>query len=157
MNLNVLWLIIIAQLIHVGIEENPRFVEWAKTFQPDFDRRQFLLGNAVIGAYMLIAVGLAVFLPGKWTLALGLSTASYIVFNFIYHAATTLAYKVYSPGVITGAFFNVPAAGFVYAHFYTSGALGPVTAGISLILGFLPMILILKNIGLSPAGEKKEE
>ena len=156
MNLHVLWLIIAAQAIHVGIEENPRFVKWAKTFNPDFDRRQFMLGNAVIGAYMLIAVGLAVLLPGKWTLALGLSTASYIVFNFLYHAATTLAYKVYSPGVITGAFFNVPAAGFVYMYFYTSGALGPLTAGISLILGFLPMILILKNIGLNPA-EREEE
>ena len=151
MNLNVLWLIIIAQAIHVGLEENPRFVDWAKMYNPDFDRRQFVLGNGVIGAYMMVSVCLAVFVPGKWTLALGLSTASYIVFNFLYHAATTIAAKKYSPGVVTGAFINVPVAGYVFLHFFSKGALGPATAGLSLILGFLPMILILKNIGLSPA------
>ncbi|MBI9075092.1 MAG: HXXEE domain-containing protein [Desulfatibacillum sp.] len=150
MNLHILWLVLIAQAIHVILEENPRFVEWARGYNPDFSRKQFLLGNGVIGGYIVFSILLAVFLPGKWTLALGLSTASYIVFNFLYHAATTLASGVYSPGVVTGGGINVPVALYVYLHFYNAGAVGVFTAGVSVFLGFLPMILILKNIGMKP-------
>ena len=150
MNTSVLWLVAIAQIIHVLLEETPRFVNWAKNYNPKFDLKLFILGNSVIGGYMLISLVLATAYPSNWTLVLGLSTASFIFFNFLYHAYTTLSSGVYSPGVVTGGAISVPVALYVYWACHSDGALNIGVAAASILVGFLPMLLIIKSIGMKP-------
>jgi hypothetical protein len=73
---NILWVVPIAYFIHI-IEETPRFVPWAKRyFSAPSTFAQFVLGNVIFMAYVLLSVCLATFFPSEWTLVLGLSTAA---------------------------------------------------------------------------------
>ncbi len=98
-----LWLVPIAYFIHI-IEESPRFVPWAKRYLgAPSTFAQFVFGNVVFMAYVLISVSLAIFYPSEWTLVLGLATAAWIFSNFLIHAVLTLYTGEYSPGVVTAS------------------------------------------------------
>ena len=79
---------------------------------------QFVLGNAIFMAYVLISVSLAIFYPGEWTLVLGLATAAWIFSNFLIHASLTLYTGEYSPGVVTASAIYPPVAVYIYSRLY---------------------------------------
>jgi len=139
MDLNILWLVPIAYCIHI-IEETPRFVPWAKRyFSAPSTFAQFVLGNVIFMAYVLISVFLATFYPGEWTLVLGLSTAAWIFSNFLIHASFTLLTGEYSPGVVTASAIYAPVAVYIYTTFLGSGILNSLDIILSIILGFSVM------------------
>jgi hypothetical protein len=139
MDLNILWLVPIAYFIHI-IEETPRFVPWAKRyFSAPSTFAQFVLGNAIFMAYVLISVVLATFYPSEWTLVLGLSTAAWIFSNFLIHASFTLYTGEYSPGVVTASALYAPLAVYIYALFLGSGILNNFDIVLSIIIGFAVM------------------
>jgi hypothetical protein len=101
MDLNILWLVPIAYLIHI-FEETPRFVPWAiKYLGAPENFTEFVIGNVIFMVYVLISVSLAIFYPSEWTLVLGLSTAAWAFSNFLIHAFFTLYTGKYAPGVVT--------------------------------------------------------
>ena len=139
MDLNILWLVPIAYCIHI-IEETPRFVPWAKRyFSAPSTFAQFVIGNVIFMAYVLISVFLATFYPGEWTLVLGLSTAAWIFSNFLIHASFTLLTGEYSPGVVTASAIYAPVAVYIYTAFLGSGILNSFDIILSIILGFSVM------------------
>lgn len=90
MDLNILWLVPLAYGIHI-VEETPRFVPWATRYlSAPSTFGQFILGNVIFMAYVIISVFLATVYPSEWTLVLGLSTAAWIFSNFTIHAYFTL-------------------------------------------------------------------
>ncbi len=139
MDLNILWLVPVAYLIHI-FEETPRFVPWAKRyFYAPSTFAQFVLGNVIFMAYVLTAVGLATLYPGEWTLVLGLSTAAWIFSNFLLHASLTLYTGEYSPGVVTASALYAPVTVYIYASVLDSGLLNNVEIVLSVIIGFTIM------------------
>jgi hypothetical protein len=139
MDLNILWLVPIAYLIHI-IEETPRFVPWAKRYlSAPSTFAQFVLGNVIFMAYVVAAVGLATFYPGEWTLILGLSTAAWIFSNFLIHASLTLYTGEYSPGVVTASAIYAPVTVYIYASVLESGLLNNGEIVLSVIIGFAIM------------------
>ena len=88
--------------LHV-LEEAPRFTAWVQRHaSPRFTQVDFVRNNGlgmVLGVVLCIAVSLfphpytvfAFFVLGVWQAA----------FNTLFHVATTAAYGVYSPGLIT--------------------------------------------------------
>ena len=136
MDLNILWLVPVAYGIHI-IEETPRFVPWAKRYlSAPSTFPQFVLGNVIFMAYVVLSVFLATVYPGEWTLVLGLSTAAWIFSNFTIHAFFTLSTGEYSPGVVTAGAIYVPVSVYIYSSALASGMLtGPVFIA-SVVLGF---------------------
>jgi len=135
MDLNILWLVPIAYSIHI-IEESPRFVPWAiRYFSAPKTFGQFILGNVMFMAYVIIAVFLATTYPSEWTLILGLSTAAWIFSNFTIHAFFTLTSGEYSPGVVTAGAIYVPVALYIFASFLQANLLSGVDIVISVFLG----------------------
>lgn len=129
----------IAYFIHI-IEETPRFVPWAKRyFSAPSTFAQFVLGNVIFMAYVLISVALATFYPGKWTLVLGLSTAAWIFSNFLIHASLTLYTGEYSPGVVTASALYAPVSVYIYTISLRSGILSNADILLSIIIGFAIM------------------
>ena len=129
----------IAYFIHI-IEETPRFVPWAKRyFSAPSTFAQFVLGNVIFMAYVLVSVALATFYPGKWTLVLGLSTAAWIFSNFLIHASLTLYTGEYSPGVVTASALYAPLSVYIYTIFLGSGILSNADILFSIIIGFAIM------------------
>jgi hypothetical protein len=137
MDLNILWLVPIAFFIHI-LEETPRFVPWAMRYiSAPSTFGQFVLGNIIFMAYVLISVFLATTYPGEWTLILGLSTAAWIFFNFTIHAFYTLYSGEYSPGVVTAGAVYVPVSLYIYSNFWGSGILNNLDLVLSIAIGFI--------------------
>lgn len=136
-----LWLVPLAYGIHI-IEETPRFVPWAKRYlSAPSTFAQFVLGNVIFMAYVLISVALATFYPGEWTLVLGLSTAAWIFSNFLIHASFTLYTGEYSPGVVTASALYAPVSVYIYTNFLGSGILSNADILLSIIIGFAVMFV----------------
>ena len=145
MDVTILCLIPISYGIHI-IEEAPRFVPWAKRyFSAPSSFAQFVLGNVIFMAYVLISIALAIFYPGELTLVIGLATAAWIFSNFLIHASLTLYTGEYSPGVVTASALYAPVAVYIYSGFLGSGMLSTVDIIVSIIIGsgvmFVPTLI----------------
>lgn len=139
MDLTILWLVPIAYFIHI-LEETPRFVPWAQKYLGAPETfNQFILGNVIFMAYVIIATSLAIFIPSQWTFIIGLSTAGWIFSNFLIHAYFTLRTGEYSPGVVTAGAVYVPVSLFIYYNFWVSGTLNTPGIILSMIIGFAIM------------------
>jgi hypothetical protein len=141
MDINILWVVPIAYFIHI-IEETPRFVPWAKRyFSAPSTFAQFVFGNVIFMAYVLLSVCIAIFFPSEWTLVLGLSTAAWIFSNFLIHASLTLYTGEYSPGVVTASAIYAPVSVYIYTYFWGSNLLSNVDIILSIIMGFAVMFV----------------
>lgn len=139
MDLSILWLVPVAYLIHI-LEESPRFVPWAvKYLGAPETFGQFVVGNVIFMAYVVIATSLAVFCTNEWTLIIGLSAAAWIFSNFLIHAYYTLRTGIYSPGVVTAGAIYVPVSLYIYSNFWVSGLLSNLDLLISMLIGFAIM------------------
>ena len=139
MDLSILWLVPVAYLIHI-LEESPRFVPWAvKYLGAPETFGQFVVGNVIFMAYVVIATSLAVFYTNEWTLIIGLSAAAWIFSNFLIHAYYTLRTGIYSPGVVTAGAIYVPVSLYIYSNFGVSGILSNLDLLISMLIGFAIM------------------
>lgn len=109
MDLSILWLVPIAYLIHI-FEETPRFPKWAEKVHiiGSMSFEEFIFGNIIFMAYVLISVSLAIFYTSQWTIILGLSTAAWAFSNFLIHSYYTLRYGQYSPGFVTASALYAP-------------------------------------------------
>ncbi|MGC9516598.1 MAG: HXXEE domain-containing protein [Methanomicrobiales archaeon] len=137
MDLNILWLVPIAYLIHI-FEESPRFPAWAVKVRmiTSMSFGEFALGNIIFMAYVLVSVSLAIFYTSELTLVLGLSAVAWIFSNFLVHAYYTLRYGEYSPGVITASALYAPVTVFIFYNFLVSGILNTANIILAIIIGF---------------------
>ena len=142
MDLNILWLVPIAYLIHI-LEESPRFPAWAVHVKmiTSMSFGEFALGNIIFMAYVLVAISLAVFYTSELTLILGLSTAAWIFSNFLIHAYYTLRSGEYSPGVVTASALYAPVTVFIFYNFLASGILSTADIILAIIIGFAIMYI----------------
>jgi hypothetical protein len=139
MDLAILWLVPVAYFVHI-LEESPRFVPWAlKYFGAPETFGQFIVGNVIFMAYVIIATSLAIFYTNEWTLILGLSAAAWIFSNFLIHAYYTLRTGIYSPGVVTAGAIYVPVSVYIYSNFWVSGLLSNLDIALSIVIGFAIM------------------
>lgn len=151
MDLSILWLVPIAYFIHI-IEEAPRFMPFAiKYYGQPKNLKEFVVGNIILMAYVLISVSLAIFYTNEWTMVIGLATAAWIFTNFLMHAYYTLRYGEYSPGVVTASAIYAPVTVFIYYNFIISGILSTTDIILSMILGFVimyvPTLMQMKRHG----------
>ena len=139
MDLNILWLLPAAYFVHI-LEESPRFVPWAQKYLGAPETfGQFVLGNVIFMAYVIIATSLAIFYTSEWTLIIGLSAGAWIFSNFLIHAYFTLRTGIYSPGVVTAGAIYVPVFLYIYSNFWASGLLSTLDVILSVIIGFAIM------------------
>ncbi len=139
MDLSILWLVPAAYFVHI-LEESPRFVPWAQKYLGAPETFvQFVLGNVIFMAYVIVATSLAIFYTSEWTLIIGLSAAAWIFSNFLIHAYFTLRTGIYSPGVVTAGAIYVPVSLYIYSNFWISGLLSTFDVILSLIIGFAIM------------------
>ena len=139
MDLYILWLVPVAYFVHI-LEETPRFVPWALEYigAPE-TFGQFVFGNVIFMAYVIITTTLAIFYTSELTLILGLSAAAWIFSNFLIHAYYTLRTGIYSPGVVTAGAIYVPVSLYIFSSFWSSGLLNTLDVILSFIIGFAIM------------------
>jgi hypothetical protein len=130
------WLFLPAFALHV-LEEAPQFTAWVNRHaSPRFTRADFLrnygLGMA-LGLLLCTAVALY---PRPSTvlafLALGVWQAG---FNTLFHIATTAAYGVYSPGLITALTLYLALCCYLSRLAFQEGLVTNASGLIALLLG----------------------
>ncbi len=108
------WIATVALLAHV-LEEYPRFPAWATRHFGRTSRAWYVYSHLVL----LVAVGLlstraqAAGPRSSWAV-LVLAVQWILATNALFHVATTLVFREYSPGVMTGTFLVLPSTAYLY-------------------------------------------
>lgn len=130
------WLFPFAYTLHV-FEELPNFTNWAKRYaNPSFTMRQYLLIH--LG-------GIVVALLAPWALQIFRNRAAIFIFftfiftpavcfNVLFHAGATLAFDVYSPGLLTALTLYPPLFYMVTRLAFREGWLTNRMAVVSFVL-----------------------
>src|SRR5690242_1359455 len=107
------WLPLLAFLVHVA-EEWPRFPAWATRHFGATSRPFYLYSHVV-----LIAVGTLVCQRaaaqgpgGPWAM-LATAMQHTLLTNGLFHLATTVLFREYSPGVVTGTLLFLPLSAYM--------------------------------------------
>lgn len=98
-----IWLFPAAFALHVA-EEAPGFTRWARRYASDrYTDRDFIRNNAA-GLLMTVAGTLVVWRHATRPFVFGyfaVILTQQALFNAVFHAGTTVAYRAYSPGLFT--------------------------------------------------------
>ena len=119
----VAWIPLVTLLVHMA-EEAPRFPRWATRHFGATSPAWYAYSHALLVA---LAVWIAwradagsgdapaLLLPGaaQWALAV----------NALFHVAATLRFGAYSPGVISGVLFSLPATAYFFVRALSDGHL----------------------------------
>ncbi len=96
------WLLPVVFVLHVA-EEGPRFTSWVRRYaSPKFSQADFVRNNLMGFVIGIVLCSVVWFFPNRTTIFLlfvfGLNQS---LLNGLFHLCTTVAYGVYSPGLIT--------------------------------------------------------
>ena len=130
------WFFPPAFALHV-LEEAPRFTRWARRYASKrFTHRDFVRNNALGMASGLILCAAVSFFPHP---ALALAFFALVVwqagFNTLFHVATTAAYGVYSPGLITSLTLYPALCWHLSRLAHRDGVLSDATGAAAFITG----------------------
>jgi hypothetical protein len=130
------WLFLPAFALHV-LEEAPQFTAWVNRHaSPRFTRADFLRNNALGMALSALLCAAAAVFPHPSVVfvffALGVWQAG---FNTVFHVATTAAYGVYSPGLLTSLTLYPALCWYFSRLAFQEGLLTNTSGLIALLLG----------------------
>lgn len=127
------WLFPCATALHF-LEEAPRFATWAHRYAaPKYTRAHWAKVHSVGLAYATVFSTVVSAFPNRWTVFLFFALClTESVLNTLFHAGTTAAYGVYSPGLISSLVIYVPLywylTGLAYREHLLTGAAGLIAA-----------------------------
>jgi len=156
-----LWLVPIFFALH-NLEEAPSMEKWSKRLplkiHPKFTTRQFVIAVTVItlAGFALTYVGVE-YLANRtgYLLVLGMQ-AILLVNAFIPHLATTIRFRMYSPGVITAVLITLPFSFYLFRRAFEENILS--WSQFWTLFGVAPfamVIIALLSLQLGKAFEKK--
>ena len=108
------WIPVIALCVHV-LEEFPRFPAWASRHFGSTSRAWYVYTHVAIAAtFGIVSARAQAVGPGSQWATLALACQWLLATNAIFHIATTLWFREYSPGLVTGVLFVLPATAYLY-------------------------------------------
>lgn len=142
------WLPVLAFLVHIA-EEYPRFPEWATRHFGATSRAWYVYSHIplvllviVVGAHAddaqarslwpLVATAI------QWVLAT----------NAVFHIVTTLLFREYSPGVVTGTVLFLPATVYVFWRTLQGALLTPFQLMLAIALGTVVGVAVIASLWL---------
>jgi hypothetical protein len=152
------WLVPAAFLAHV-VEELPRFPQWATRHFGTTTTQFYLVSHAVLVPALVGASARGARRPSDSRAAfLATTVSSGLGINAIFHIATTVLFREYSPGVVTGAVGMLPAAAYTLYRTKRAGILsdeqivGAVLAGTAITTAVVGSLYV----NMPPLGGKVE-
>jgi hypothetical protein len=143
---NLLWFVPVFFMVH-NLEEAPFMENWSKRLpqkiHPVVSTRQFAIAVTflTLGGFLLSYAGIKwLAAPTGYLLILGLQMI--LFFNaFIPHVATTIRFRVYSPGVVTALLVTVPFSLYLFRRALNEQYLN--LPQLWILLGIAPFAMIL--------------
>lgn len=142
------WLATLTFLLHC-VEEFPRFPTWATRHFGVTSRPYYVYSHIPLIAGIVTTSHLASISPAGsvWTL---LATAGqWVLFtNAVFHLATTVLFREYSPGVVTGTLLFLPGTAHVLDRTVRHELLTSGQLVLSLALGTVAGALVIASLWL---------
>jgi len=108
------WIPAVVFLLHVA-EEYPRFPEWATRHFGATSRPYFVYSHIPLVASIVTISFLASRGPvGSTAAFLATGAQCVLVTNALFHIATTVLFREYSPGVVTAAVLFLPSSAYLF-------------------------------------------
>lgn len=124
----VLWLVPIFFTLH-NLEEAPFMENWSKRLplkiHPKVTTRQFVIAVTflTLAGFLVTYIALE-YLQNTTGYLMVLGIQTILLFNaFIPHIASTLRFRMYSPGVITAVVFTLPFSWYLFQRAFTENIL----------------------------------
>jgi hypothetical protein len=106
------WIPAFVLLLHVA-EEYPRFPEWATRHFGATSRAWYVYTHIPLVVMLIATSWLAQRTDARLWLILVLSAQFALATNAVFHVATTLLFKEYSPGLVTAIACALPATAYL--------------------------------------------
>jgi hypothetical protein len=108
------WIPTIVLLAHV-LEEFPRFPAWASRHFGSTSRAWYVYSHVpLLAGVGLVSAQAQAAGPGSGWALLALGFQWILATNALFHITTTLGFREYSPGVVTGTLLVLPATAYLY-------------------------------------------
>jgi hypothetical protein len=143
------WIPAIALLVHV-LEEFPRFPAWASRHFGSTSRAWYVYTHvAIVTAFGVVSAQAQAVGPGTHWAVLALACQWVLATNALFHVATAVRFREYSPGIVTGMLVVLPSTAYLYsravsADLFTTAqvasaiALGTVLSAVAVASLWLP-------------------
>lgn len=140
------------------VEEYPRFPEWATRHFGTTTREFYLASHAVLVPLVAVVDAHATRgrpTPSKAWLATGL--AATLISNAAFHAGATVAFREYSPGVVSGLLVLVPVGLADIASSRQTSVLGRRARAMAIVAGVALNAVIVASLWVDmPRLERRE-
>lgn len=142
------WLPTVVFLLHV-VEELPRFPAWATRHFAATSRAWYVYSHLVLLAMAatMSAQAEAAELRTAWPM-LAVAFQWVLGANALFHITTTVLFREYSPGVLTGTFFSVPATAYLSHHAIAAEHVTTAQLGSAVALGIMACVLGVASLWL---------
>ncbi len=141
-----LWLVPIFFMLH-NMEEAPFMENWSKRlplrFHPIASTRQFVIAVIflTLGGFLLTYYGVE-YVANQTGYLMVLGIQAVLFFNaFIPHIASTIRFRMYSPGVVTATLINIPFSIYLFRRAVSENVLSWKESGI--LLGIAPFAMVI--------------
>jgi hypothetical protein len=135
-------------LLHCA-EEFPRFPAWATRHFGATSRPYYVYSHIPLIASVVTTSLLASTSPPGTVWPLLATAGQWVLFtNGLFHLVTTILFREYSPGVVTGTLLFFPATAYVLDRTVRGDLLTPAQIGLALALGTLAGALVIASLWL---------
>jgi hypothetical protein len=142
------WVPTLVFLVHIA-EELPRFPAWATRHFAATSRAWYVYSHVVLIALVVTISAQAEAAAPRtlWPLiAVGFQWALGV--NALFHIATTVLFKEYSPGLVTGVLVCIPATAYVSRAAVAGQLLTTAQLGSAVGLGIIINLIVISSLWL---------
>ena len=142
------WLPLLLLLLHM-LEEYPRFPAWATRHFGATSKAWYVYSHIVLVTLVLYICWWADrSAPQSWGRILGTALMITLAFNGGFHIVTTLLFREYSPGVVTGTLLFLPAAGYLLFITFHDSVLTTAQIGSAIAIGTAVQAAVIASLYL---------
>lgn len=142
------WLPLLLFILHIA-EEFMSFPAWATRHFGATSRAWYVYSHIALIAMALPICHWAQHAPPQtWGSLLGTAFMWTLVLNAVFHVVTTLHFREYSPGVVTGVFLFFPAAIYIFYVTVQKQLLTPLQIAIAMCIATLVQVAVVGSLYL---------
>lgn len=142
------WLPLIVFIPHM-VEEYPRFPAWATRHFGATSRAWYVYSHIFLVA---IAVPVCLWAGNAssqgWGRIVGTALMITLAMNGVFHVVTTLIFREYSPGVLTGTLLFFPATGYMLLLTVRESLLTTPQIGEAVVIGTVVQVAVIASLYL---------
>ena len=142
------WLPLLVFIPHM-VEEYPHFPAWATRHFGATSNAWYVYSH--IG-FVAIVLGICPWAqnapPQTWGPLLGTALMWTLAFNALFHVVTTVLFREYSPGVVTGVLLFFPASGYVFLETVQSELLTTEQIAVAVVIAAVVQVAVVASLYL---------